>query len=299
MIVLNTDKIIALGFVSIMVTLLFVLVFVGLFEKSNTGVLIPKSINKRYIDVDPKEDYLTLLKKDEKIWNNLSINSYPIKIALDNQYTDDFIKMLNDRYDTVKLMNFALKKASERINGDNIYNKILYVINVRVINPENVPESGKYAGGTFDRRDNTLTMNYGFIKGMYGQTNQFDFDMYYIGLFIHECSHFLMEKRIGPNKPTEEMLRIEENLCEYVRFSSGYYMKSKMFLKKSNKSRPTEDYGAEAGFFMYWLGKNHPGILKQLFLFSKGRFKENLDEFYIRNVGKTEVQLFSEFQQLL
>lgn len=296
---LNNDKIVALVFVIIMITLLLVLIFVGLFERSNTGVLIQKNVNKRYIDVDPIKDYLELLKPDDKSWDRLSINSYPIKIVEEVKYTNDFINMLNSRYNLVKLVNFSLRKASERFNGTDIYIKIPYELTVKVIDPSTIDEANKYAGGTFDNRDMTLTMNYSFIKTIYNETNQFDFDMYYIGLVIHECCHFLMVTNLGPNKQTGEMIRIEENLCEYVRFSTGYYMKSKMFLKKSNKQRPSEQYGAEAGFFIYWLGKNHNGILKELFLFCKGRFKGNLDDFYKQRTNKTEIELFAEFQNQL
>jgi hypothetical protein len=295
---ISNDVLITISIIIVVLVLTLTFVFTHLYEKSNTGKLISINRGIRYIKVSPVENYFDILKsevnniplKSNKI---IKINNKPIDIGYEFlEKTNDFVNNLNKRFDPMKLLEFGLRKAVEKIYGNN---DEFIPYKVRMIS-EKTPRD-VYAGAAVGHWD--IYLNYDFIRKIYEDTNSYDFDMYYIGLIIHECVHILMnfEKYRGPYE-SEDTIRIEENLAEYVRFSTGYYPLNKQYLAKSSKPKPTEKYGPEGAWFMYWLGKTYPGILTKLIPFSR-RYIKSLDSLYIKETGKTEAQLFSEFNEEL
>ena len=297
---IKKDILISGAIVLIFIVLIIVFLFTKVYTTSNTGRIIPINNHIKYIDVSPNENYTELLKSERDIPDSASkdiiIGDNVVTLKYTIESPGDFIKKINKRFNPMKLLEFCFIKTIGLVYGPDIREATRNIHFILRSHP--VGDQDKYAGArTFLIKGvHVIDTNFDFISKIYAETTQYDFDMYYIGLLIHEISHTLKDNFC--NGPYFEQSRrlLMENLSEYFRFVSGYYRKDRMFLLKSKKQKVSEYYGPEGAWFIYWLTTINKDILPDLHLYSRGYIK---DPVYVKHTGKTEKQLWKEFQKVL
>lgn len=273
-------------------------------EYSNTGKILWNSYSYKYIDIRPKEDYMSLLKPDGNVITKKIINLDSSNIELsysieaDAKLILDSIGILNI-IETMKVLEYALKKAKFIMLGKN--KKFRYnTINV-IFKKTN--ELSKFAGG-YTLLGN-MYINCEFIKAIYNERTKEDFIKYYIGLFIHEFTHMILYPQYSI--ATNDIIQISENLCEYIRLVSGYGLNN-WYLKKSLNHIPTEKYGPEGSYFIYYMESKYPGFVNTILHFVEPTIDsqtnteystDTLNVLHLKHTGKTLKDNWKEFQNEL
>lgn len=297
---LNKDLILSGVILLITIVLLLVFLFTKVYTTSNTGKIIPINNHIKYINTSPKENYLEILKPTGEIpvsnSKDITIGDKVVTLRYTIESSNDFIHKINKRFDPLKLVEFCFLKTIGLVYGPNpreAPRNVHYILRSKPIDNQD-----KYAGARAFLKGGiqVIDTNFDFIFKIYQETTPYDFDMYYIGLIIHEMSHILTDTFCNGPYFNESRGILMENLSEYVRFTSGYYRKDKMFLLKSRKKKVTEYYGPEGAWFIYWLTTINKDILQDLHLYSRGYIK---DPVYVKHTGKTQEELWKEFQKVL
>ena len=280
----NTKFVIILSLTAV----LFIALYIPLVHLSisNTGKLLWVSNSYRYIDIKPQEDYMPLIKQDGNSINpsNFTLNGQNITIsyAIDPEAQNIINEIgIHKIVDPIKLALYSTKKVKSILFDKNneTYKNVNMVFNINNLNP--------YAGAYVESSD-IINFNLSFIKKIYENTTKEDFMTYYIGLYIHEISHLYLD--FGSKNS-----RLRENISEYIRMITGF-QPSTWRVNSSNKELPTEEYGAEGAYFLYWIEDNYPGFIKKII---EDNLESDENTYYQEHTGKSIKDLFKEFQKVL
>jgi hypothetical protein len=271
-------------------------------EYSNTRALLWNPRPYKYIDIQPKEDYMNLLKPDGSTpvtKKTIYLDGSSVELSYSVNYEAvsilDSMGIMNN-IETMKVLEYALKKAKTIMLGkDKKFRYDIVTVTFRKTN-----ELSKYAGAY--TLGGSLYVNCEFLKAIYGERTKEDFIKYYIGLFIHEFTHMVLYPQYF--NVTSDIITISENLCEYVRLVSGYGLNN-WYLRKSSKEGPTEKYGPEGAYFVYYIEKNYPGFVNAILLFVEPILytavysTATLNDLIFKHTGRTLKDLWASFQNEL
>lgn len=241
----------------------------------------------------PQKELLSIIGPKTPTLKEVSffVNGNPFTIRLEIQNSHPLFEKLRVVIDHISMLEFALTNSIKAIYGDakfeTDYRDIL--IKIRYPIDDNV-----YFAGAFVNFENpsSITTNFDFISKIYEQLpNDYEFFKYYIGLFVHEFTHLMLPSQVPFIEPNR--VRITENICEYARLVSGFRTSGWSFTV-TNKELPTESYGAEGAYFIYYLKKTYPEFLSKIIkeFFTTQR---TFDDILLQYTNKNQKQLWYDF----
>lgn len=278
---------ILIGLSSIIVVFALIYIFAVHVKFSNTGKLLWVSRSYRYIDIKPKEDYMSIIKPDNSDMvasKVVTIEGQAITISYETEpKAQEIINEIgiHKLIDPIKLAEYATKKVNSILF---VKDKIVFKDIKMFFNETNENEHA----GAVVRDGNQIIFNWTFIKKMYENMTKDDFLVYYVGLYVHEMVHTFGIAAYNSD-------RLRENTAEYIRMVAGF-QPSTWKVTASNKDLPTEQYGAEGAYFLYWVENKYPGFIK---LVSEGEFGPDENKYYRTHTGRSVQDLFHEFKSVL
>jgi hypothetical protein len=300
----NTFLVIIISTVLIIIgTVLF---FVYAIKTTNTGKIIWKTYPIRYLEIPPPANLMEIIgykgsepqkKEDSK---ELTINGKKIIISYITEGSIPLLDKIDKEIDKLALIEYSVETIATILYGqssnfalENI--KIQY--SQKFDNSDNKYYSGAQELHSPDNKSvSVIQTNFSFIEEIYAETDHDEFLEYYIGLFMHEITHSFLMPDLDSNsvEDDENRSRISENISEYIRLVAGF-MRYKD-LGMLNKTLPTEKYGAEGAYYLYFLQNKYPGILSKLIHYTI-KLDKTLDNTLIDYTGKTNEELFAEFKE--
>jgi hypothetical protein len=221
-------------------------------------------------------------------------NNSTITISYNIETNNDIMKEYTKRIDPLKLIEFATNKVLKLLYGDADLN-----LNMTIPVKYNLIPDEK-DGAYFSIADGAVNINLIYIQQWYENTTSDEFNIYIIGLMIHEITHaFSRLDKLAYDKDifADAQTRIAtESVCEYIRFISGF-ANPNWELKYSKKTLPTERYGPEPAYFHYWLNQQFPGFASKLL---NSFFMDTKFETFLKaTTSKSLEQLWREFNDVL
>lgn len=279
---------IKLGVVIGIIVVLLGGLYIGLIhvDVSNTGKLLWNSRSYRYIDIKPQEDYMSLIKPEGALVSTkvVTIDNQTINIsyATDPKAQEIINEIgIHRLIDPIKLAEYATKKVNSILfNKEQIVYRDIKMFFNETTEKEHAGAFVKFTTGE-------IFFNWSFIKNRYENMTKDDFINYYVGLYIHELAH-----TFGIHGSND---RLRENAAEYVRMIAGF-QPSTWKVTASNKELPTELYGAEGAYFLYWIEDKYPGFIKRLV---DDGFSSDENKYYQEHTGRSLKDLWKEFQGVL
>lgn len=263
---------------------------------SNTGALLIRKYPKKYINIRPPRDIMKVIGSNKLVpvtdSKNIVVNGKQINISYNITEKIQLLEKISKTIDSLLLIEYAIRSVINVLYGNS---NAVYK-NVKIEFKQRVSKEDTYAGASVNYSGsdyNTIIYNFEFIEKIYAETDSYEFLIYYIGLIIHELVHHFIQV----NPVDEDHIRISENIAEYIRMSLGY-LNPNFYLYKSNKILPTEHYGTEGAYFMYWLNTSYPGILNELINFVMTN-NITLEQVLYNYTKKTHKELFAEFNKIL